>query len=1156
MYPPGNPGPYGPGGYQGYGVPSTFGYTSAAMGYGGMPMYQRQQAVAAGGSSLGAGVLNFGTSTVPGIAAAGATIGGVAGSFLELGGASRFTRGLGRAMNFLDPTTLPFEAGMAGVGAGWGLGGSLASSMGYGALGTGAMRVAGAAMGGTALAAPYAAAVYGGYKAADFALSNMWQGGQNYLSGQALANQMGPSVAPGQGTRGQGMAMGSMLRDISSNTGMGNDDIARISKEMDVQKLFQTTKDMKEFRDKFTTAVKAVKEIAQLTKTSIDDAVKMFGDLRAQGFYNTSDIHSAAALTQARATTTGLGYDTMNAVGGAGSSMARQHRMRGRFGADLAQRNVASVSSALRAGMLSEEEIMEMGGVETVGLRQSEQQMSFLSSSRGRAMIAAMMGKGGAPDPSKMRGMLGGKMTLEDLVTQAAESGIGTLSKAGSRESREAMMPYAGAAMIQMAMMQQQQLYGGVTRGGTIGMLGTMGLSGQEAQALIATTANLPRQMEKDRVEQQNQLNAQAANDMQKRQSFTRKLDDYTQNAANDFQTAGARVIQNVEGRYARTMEQFFGGREYRGGDDSLLREAVKNQRQISRDGSTVSDPLFGAGVGRDLRDRYYGSSSSRSDMAKQFGGEQGLEKAIREGSVIGLGSEGLLGSDRFITRDTLSRTERSRRMGAQAVGFDDQTQSRLNLAMSDSSTYDKVIGARGKNFSAALGGGLLGGAVGKGSAQFGGVMEGVSIATMGAFGGESAKQYEFLTKMSDTFETAKLAGTISGSFEDMLAGKAIDTRTGKAVDRDTLETLASQYAVQAAKSGNKMDRLYGGKGKGGTGARDLEAARQRSQDGIKSFMKDFGTEAKIFGVFGGTGVSSYGAAGLGDKLNKDGRVRAKMMEFGRSLEALKDPSNKAKSDILLRKKKELIELLGPGSEEAEEIESMYSRASSDTAYRDKLIGSVSETGSLGELFQERALAEHIASEAPRAEKILEDLQSGSLKTSAEVRAKVERVADMTSRGDAAGRQAAIQDLMQTVMSDNKLSEDERSVIGKIGAGGTTFLDVLDTAFGKGKDKVQKLQGALAEGDSFTDAEMGKLKSGSTKDILDVLNAHDISVDAFKGSSADETSTQGTEKSYKEANQQFIDAVNKLVTRLEAAKVIEPDKGENTGGGDSNWWPW
>lgn len=1145
MYPPygpGNPGPYAPGGYQGYGAPSTFGYTSAAMGYGGMPMYQRQQAVAGGGSSLGAGILNFGTSTVPGLATAAASIGGVAGSFLEMGGRSSFTRGLGRALNFLDPVTIPFEAGMAGVGAGWGAGGSLAASMGYGTLGTGALRVAGAALGGTALAAPYAAAVYGGYKAADFALSNMWQGGQNYLSGQAIANQMQPSVAPGQGSKGQGMAMGSMLRDISGNTGMGNDDIARIAKEMDVQKLFQTTKDMKEFRDKFTTAVKAVKEIAQLTKTSIDDAVKMFGDLRAQGFYNTADIHSAAALTQARATTTGLGYDTMNAVGGAGSSMARQHRMRGRFGADLAQRNVSSVSSALRAGMLSEEEIMEMGGVEAVGLRQSEQQMSFLSSSRGRAMIAAMMGKGGAPDPGKMRGMLGGKMTLEDLVTQAAESGIGTLSKAGSRESREAMMPYAGAAMIQMAMMQQQQLYGGVTRGGTIGMLGTMGLSGQEAQALIATTANLPRQMEKDRVEQQNQLNAQAASDMQKRQSFTKRLDDYTSNAANDFQTAGARVIQNVEGRYARTMEQFFGGREYRGGDESLLREAVRNQRQISRDGSAISDPLFGAGASRDLRDRYYGSSSSRSQMVAQFGGEQGLERAIKEGTVLGLGSEGLLGSERFITKETLSKTERSRRMGAQAVGFDDATQSRLNLAMSDSSTYDKIVGARGKN-------------IGQSNAMFGGVMEGVSLATLGAFGGESAKQYEFLTKMSDTFETAKLAGTISGSWEDMLAGKAIDTRTGKAVDRDTLETLASQYAVQAAKSGNKMDRLYGGKGKGGTGARDLEASRQRSQEGIKSFMKDFGTEAKIFGVFGGTGVS-YGAAGLGDKLNKDGRVRAKMMEFGRSLEALKDPSNKAKSDILLRKKKELIELLGPGSEEAEEIEAMYSRASSDKDYRDKLIGSVSETGSLGELFQERALAEHIASEAPRAEKILEDLQSGSLKTSAEVRSKVERVADMTSRGDAAGRQAAIQDLMQTVMSDNKLSEDERSVIGRIGAGGTTFLDVLDTAFGKGKDKVQKLQGALAEGDSFTESEMQKLKSGSTKDVMDVLNAHDISVDAFKGSSADETSTQGTEKSYKEANQQFIDAVNKLVTRLEAAKVIEPDKGEGAEGGDSNWWPW
>lgn len=1125
-YPPG----YGPGGYPqpGYAPPpSTFGYTMGAMGYGGLPQYARQQAVQGGGMAAGSSALGFATNTLPAAVGAGVLAGGVAGNFMEL--SSRpMMRAAGRFLNIADPTSLVMSAGMSGVGAGWGLGTSAAGAMSFGAIGTGAMGAMGAVGLGTAIAAPYAGLAYGGYKAAEFATNNMWKGGQNYLAGQALANQIGGSVAPGQSMQGQGFAMGNMLRDISSSSGLGTDDVARIAKEMDAQKLFQTTRDMKEFREKFTTAMKAVKEIAQVTKSSIDDAVKMFGDLRAQGFYNTADVQSQAALTQARGVTSGLGYDTMNAVGAAGSGMARQRGLRGRFGSDLAGRNVSAVSGALRAGALNEEEIMEMGGVEAVGLRQSEQQMSFLSSPRGRAMIAAMMGSGGKPDPEKMRKMLGGNMTLETLVTSAAESGLGTLRQAGSRESKEAMMPYAGAAMIQMAMMQQQQMYGGVSKSGTIGMLGTMGLGRQEAEALLATTAQLPKQMRAEALEQQNQQNRLAYDEMSKQQSISGRTKEWSGGTARMFQQMGANLVGDVQGRYTRGMEALFGGREYTGGDERLVRDALRSGGgKLERSGYAAETSIFGNSVNGQLRENYYGSTSSRAQMEEKYGGKEGLEKALKSGELISLGKSGLLGSERLITKQGLKDAESARKSGQGAVGFDDATQSRLDLMMSNKDTYNELMEARKRNLGAGI-------------ATAGWIFGGISAISGGAFGQESYQQYQDLTRLSDTFEMARKAGIIEGSWEDMLSGKLVtDKRTGKKIDRAGLEQLAGQFGTQAQRAGGELASR--GLFKGGTGggvARDLQEARGMRDAAINDFTEKFGT----VGWFGKTS----GAVGLGDTLKKKGTVRMKFLEFAKNLTALNPGSGKAEVDLLLKKKKELIAELGPDSPEAREVEEMFSQASrSGIARRNILEGA---TG-LEKAFQSGAVAEALAAESKHSEQILDDLRSGKMEATDPIKKEVTRIANATASGDMAERQAAVANLMSEVMKEGGVDAKERAVLERLGlgGGGGSYLQALDVAMGKGKgsQKAKDLEKLLGDGTSFTEEETKILGSGSDEEKLKLLSSKGITLDAFKGSTAGETSMEGTELQYKEANLQFINMVSKLVADLSAKGIIADPKADS-----------
>lgn len=1140
--------------------PSTFGYTAGAMGYGNMPQYQRQQAVQAGGLSLGASTLNFATSTAPGMFGAAAMAGGVAGNFLEIGGRSAMTRGIGRAMNFLDPSTIVMEAGIAGAGAGWGAGAGLGSAMGMGAFGTGAMGVAGGAMGAAALAAPFAGLAYGGYKAGQFALNNMYQGGQNFLQGQSFANQMGGSVAPRMNMSGQGMQMGTMLRDISGSTGLETGDIGRVAKELDAQKLFQTTRDMKEFKDKFSTAMKAIKDIAQITKGSIDDAVKMFGDLRSQGFYNTADVGAQAAVTSARAATTGLGYDTMNAVGGAGAGIARSRGLRGRFGSELASRNVAGVSTALRSGALSEEEVMEMGGVEAVGLQQTETQTRFLSSSRGRAMIAAMMGKGGAPDPGKMRQMLGGSMSLEDLVNRAANSGLGTLQQAGSRESREAMMPYAGASMIQMAMMQQQQLYGNTSKSGILTMLGTMGVGKQEGEALLATTANLPRQMRQEQIEQQNQAARVAADERASSRSISSRLDNFTKGARDSFQDFGAGVVQGVAGGYTRSMEGLMGGRVYRGGDDDILKRALKNKRlrgSLQQSGADT-DTLLGGGATSDLRDKYFEYGQTAEGMGMS---QADIDAKVKSGELVSLGSTGIdsnraLGSvsalltagrvgdvqdpraaTKYISREKLNQVDKARKQGASAVGFDKASQGRLSTQLSRSGEYSDAMG----RMEAELGDAVMIG---------GGVFGGLSAATGGLFGSEQAKQAETLQQGYLAYDQAKQAGILSDkvTFQDFMQDKNL----GKGADGQALgkEQIIEQMRKQM--KGTAFEGRMGSSKAGGTSAADLQSARATREEGITDFMNKFGSQ----GLFGSkyaalekgektSGSASGQASALGGKLATDGEIRDLYTRFGKALSAFALPASKqdpAATDEARRIKDELIKKLGPGSEEANEVEDQWNRATEKSAEGQEYAKSLSkEVAGLDEKFQKGALAEHYTELANTAATYHAELgREGADPKLTQLVGALADASDPARGGGIEKRDAAIKDLIKGIGGDEDikgLSEKDIAAMSKAGIS-ADFGDAVNKLVNGGKIEDVLDDETIA---GLTEDQKSALKSGNLGKVVDALVEAGVTTDKPESTVGVEDQ-EGMEKQYREKNQQFIDSVNALISKLVSAGVIELGK--------------
>lgn len=1127
--------------------PSTFGYTMGAAQY---SPYQ-QEYIQAGGQSYGLG----GLGTALGVGAAGLGVGmaGVStfGDLLEAGGATQSMRNFGRVLSYANPIDWPFRAGFQGIVSGYRFGSNLATGLRMGGMANTAMGIAGGAVGGLGVGAIGAAAAYGLYKGGQFVSSNLYQGGASYVQGQNLAAQFAPSVAPGQ-TLTPGYSLASTMRGISNSTGFSEDEVARAARELDAQKLFQTTKDMKEFKEKLGTAMKAVKEIASVTKTSIDDAVKMFGDLRAQGFYNTADIQSQSALTQARASITGLGLGTTLAVGGVGTQMARQMGLRGRVGSDLAQRNVTGVSLALRSGALSEEEVTEMGGVEAVGLSQTEAQMRFLSSARGRTMIAGMMGAGGKMDPNRIRKVLSGNMTLEDLVTQTAEGG--NLYAAGTRAAKEAAAPYAGMAMVQMAMMQQRQIFGGVSAEGTTRMLGTMGLSREESQALIKTLAALPEQMRKERVEQENQDNRRKAESLSKENSIAFQTARYMRPAEEYLQSTAAGYVGTLQSRYTNFMQDMFGGRTY--GFDQKMYEAARADKslRLTTSAGAVGTP-FGLNPTAEAREQYYGISKTASQLGlseaeiqaqiksgelMDLGGRNAIDigKATRTAALnfVGMGldnfrREGLLSDRRFVRRSDRQYSDTQREIGESSLRFTDEAQSRLNQLAVNQDVRSIALEGTGYMYKLA---------------------EGISTLSGGYFSMDSMKAAR---EDQAIYNIARSSGAISDrvTLDDWRSGRVPGKEKMAAkIRKDFAGSLGTDVVgkpgetVGAIAAGNIQQRLESAVGDSlaatGTGNTSFSQKVATALDytlGIAPTLTGVGFNYSDLGrgIYKLTG----GLVGLADDKQKalqrvlaDGKngVQSLYLEFSKLIS--KDDLTREESERLMSLKKTLIDAVGSDSIAAQEVEDRYSKAQRPGAegrdYRKKVRESNS---ALEEEFKRANFGKVVQATLTETRKIRGTVVDKNIERQIDDLISVTENA-RTGEEYYSQRSEKLASIAAGLLKSGMGQEKMQNIFEAITEGdtGASILQEVKAIAG----------GASFEKGDYTPEELEKLKSRDIGKILEVYKGRGA-FDTAVSAEGKET-VQGTEMEFKKANTIFVQEVNKFVTQMKKSGLVP---GEGTG---------
>jgi hypothetical protein len=1177
--------PYDQGVPPGYGQPGLFGATLGGFGFGAGSQQEQQAYTGMGANLAGSGVVGamsatpaaigmgvgtaslFAPMLMPGFQSASRLAAGHQGIMAT--GSMRGALGYGamKAIDTMDPFSHVMSMGARGGRAGFGLGSRMFGTQAASRIAGGAMPAIGrafahggmragvgmlgrfggaAAMGGagalTAAAAPLALGL-AAYQGLEYTGQQLYQGASDTMQGQALMNELGPSVAPGQNMRNEGATTGRMMREMASDLGTGTEDIGRFAKQLNSQRVFQTTRNAKEFRDKFKEVMGAVKEIAKITQGSVDDAMKMFTDLRQQGFYTTADVKAQAASRQAREMTTGISAGVYSAVGGAGAQMARQYGMRGRFGSRLAERNVAGVAMGVRSGAMSEEEVNELGGVEAVGMRMAQQQMGFMRSARGRAMIAYAMGEGGAPDSDRLNRMMRGT-SMEDIVTGAAGRGLGVLRAAGGREARENFAPYAGMAMVQMAASQQRQLHGGISQRGIIGMLGTMGVGREEANLMLQQTMQMPQQLRAEQEAIAAQRQQQRVSEIRDQYSLTGQVGGFIdRTAGSTLRGIGRNVFGSVSGSYSRAMQGLTGGEEYTGGDDALAR------RFLAEGGGTP-----GLGRGRAENRQLFGMASASRRIEDQYGefvqtqGQLGLsddrlQRALQDGDLQNLGG------GRFVRRRDVEQAEAGFRRGMQE-GAGEEATARLRSAFSGGGDFTaRMRASRRDQLGEAMGtAGTIGGA-----AMNLGLDRLTSLAgrmTGGMLGGDDLST---VRRFHDEFFLAQEAGLVDRdmTLRDFMAKPTQERMkiTGQAM------AALRESAAKGDRGAREMLEHMGQKEGGLLATRDIQAARDDFESQIsRKFNAKFG---RTFGGLRGFGSQE----GLSQKLTTSGKARQAYDAYVQAV------ANGESEQEIMRLQDSLRDELG--GEDSEEFKAAVDQKRQlEGMSKEERKQFANETS---QLFGERAYLEKVHRDTEGLKRRISGIDLDELKSP-----ELKRAIETMTGGDLKDRQRGMEQLILGSITGARgrgegiISAEERDILNRVGgAGQGESIAQMVEGLRTGRGGATKELGAMKdrEGKSvFKEGELEAIKDISNPEkqaqaIAEALKRAGLTdVAAFREAAGSGKDIRGIQTEYVEANEKFVTSVWAFVSALESAGIEVPGPakqnldsaaGDVTGGGNS-----
>lgn len=354
--------------------------------------------------------------------------------------------------------SLGVVGGLGGAAIGFKGGGGLKGAMMGGAVGFGAGSMIGAV---------------GGHVTNSFMEGAHEQSAvERTLSQFQFQNQMSRT---GRGfSRSDSTQIGNMVRQMERVPEMLTSfgELNKLMDKMGQMGLMQGVRDAGQFMDKFRTTVHTLRDLSKLIGTTMEGALKAFGEARLSGFYSQGDIVKNVLNRQITGSLTGMNQGQVGALQQYGSQVGHASGGSRRTGAQHALRTAGQLGMANQMGILSNDAIVEMTGKEGAeGIQDLSAQMTQLGYRMGRSNVgqALTLALGemedgrytGKMDESLVARVRGGDLGLGELKGLArtkARSRKAKLSFAAHRERLRSEM--VGAVGSEGIGMQLQELLG------------------------------------------------------------------------------------------------------------------------------------------------------------------------------------------------------------------------------------------------------------------------------------------------------------------------------------------------------------------------------------------------------------------------------------------------------------------------------------------------------------------------------------------------------------------------------------------------------------------------------------------------------------------------------------------------------------------------
>ena len=270
------------------------------------------------------------------------------------------------------------------------------------------------------------------------AAGSIYEGHADRMKSATLVNQ----TAGASGVAfSQSEARGSDLTGMASRMGMDFEEFSGLTQTLSAGGNFQGVSDLQEFKSKLRGSLQQLKEIAQVTNSTLQEAAQVSAALKQQGFSG-GQLPAAASQAFGLGSATGLGAGQFLQAGAMGAQYGAATNMGMSRGSSMFQQALGGVEFAMQQGKFSPEMIQRLGG------SSSSATMALMQGTLGQAgqmgsTVSQMMGfiakKGEGEystpviDQAKLEKLLNGGVSRQQLAAVSQSQQVLGMSTAIQR---------------------------------------------------------------------------------------------------------------------------------------------------------------------------------------------------------------------------------------------------------------------------------------------------------------------------------------------------------------------------------------------------------------------------------------------------------------------------------------------------------------------------------------------------------------------------------------------------------------------------------------------------------------------------------------------------------------------------------------------------